>query len=147
MKKFKLKIVTPERIIFEDEVVEVLLPTPKGQIGVLANHQPLITQLVAGEIIIKKSNQEEAPLVCSGGFVEVQPKQILVLADTAEKIEEIDIKRAEEEAKKRAEQLKEKKADQVEFAKIQASLEKQLARLRVTKKHHSRRQINLGKEE
>ena len=131
--KLHLQITTPERIIYADDVDEVIVPTPNGEIGVLPHHIPLMSLMSAGELRIKKGS-DTVLLAVSGGFVEVQPAKVVVLADTAERAEEIDEQRAEE-ARKRAESLlKEKRVDQEEFASLAAKMEKELARLRVIRK-------------
>jgi len=139
-KKLKLEITTPERTVFAEEVDEVILPTPLGEIGVLPHHIPLVSLLCPGELRIKK-DEEMTCLAVSGGFIEVRPDKVVVLADTAEREEEIDEKRAAE-AKERAEKLmKEKRLDATEFANVSAKIEKELARLKVVKrKRRERRQ-------
>ena len=105
-----------------------------GEITVLPNHIPLISVLTPGELIVKKANVIKVISV-SGGFIEVQAEKVVVLADTAERAEEIDIKRAEE-AKKRAEEAMDKKhMDAVEFAGLAAQIEKEMARIRVGRKY------------
>ena len=141
--KIKFKIVTPERIAFEEEVDQVTLPTQEGEITVLPNHIPLISVLQAGELVAKKDGEEIAMAV-SGGMVEVQKNELTVLADTAERAEEIDLARAEE-ARRRAEKLKEEKvrADETEYAAVAATLEKNLARIKVAKKHLTKRGMKI----
>ena len=102
--KINIKITTPERVVMSDEVDGVVLPTAMGEIGILPHHIPLVALLAPGEIRVKKNN-EELLLAVSGGFIEVQPTRVVVLADTAEHAEEIDEQRAEE-ARKRAEELR-----------------------------------------
>lgn len=130
-----LKIITPERVLFDDQIQEISLPTKEGEISVLPNHIPLICLLRAGELRIK-TTAKEVPLVVSGGFAEITGKKILILADSAERIEEIDEKRAEEARERAAEQLKTVKLDSEEYAYLAAKVEKELARLRVKRKHH-----------
>jgi len=133
-KPINFKIATPERVVFKDEVSQITLPTQMGEITVLPNHVPLISALVAGEVKVKKGNLEKVMSV-SGGFIEIQAEKVVVLADTAERAEEIDIKRAEE-AKKRAEQAMDKKQmDAVQFACLAAQIEKEMARIRVGRKY------------
>jgi F-type H+-transporting ATPase subunit epsilon len=141
--KIKFKIATPERIVFEEEVNQVTLPTQEGEITVLPNHIPLISVLQAGELVAKKDGEEIAMAV-SGGMVEVQKNELTVLADTAERAEEIDLARAEE-ARRRAEKLKEEKvrADEAEYAAVAATLEKNLARIKVAKKHLTKRGMKI----
>ncbi len=128
------KIATPERVVFKDEVEQITLPTKMGEITVLPNHIPLISVLVPGEIIVKKQNVVKTMSV-SGGFIEVQAEKVVVLADTAEKAEEIDIKRAEEAKERAAKAMTEKKMDAVEFASLAAQIEKEMARIRVGRKY------------
>ncbi len=140
----KFKIVTPERTVFEDEIDQATLPTAEGEITVLPNHIPLISTLKAGDLVIKKGG-EETDIAVSSGMIEVQKNEITVLADTAERAEEIDLSRAEE-ARKRAEDLKEKRIqlDEAQYATAAAILEKNLARIRVAKKHLTKRGMKIG---
>lgn len=133
-KNIKFRIVTPERILFEEEVDQVSLPTQQGEITVLPNHIPLISILQPGELRFKKGG-EEIPMVVSGGFIEVQPFEVTVLADTAERIEEIVEERAEEARKRAEEAMKAKKLDAKEYAYLVSKIEKELARVRVVKKY------------
>lgn len=136
--KIHLKITTPERVVLAEHVDEVVLPTTMGEIGILPHHIPLVAVLAPGEIRVKK-DKENLLLAVSGGFIEVQPNRVVVLADTAEHAEEIDEQRAEE-ARKRAEELRtSKRADATDFALVASKLEKELARLRVARKHRSRK--------
>ena len=142
MAKIKFKIITPEKIVFEDNEVDVLvIPTKEGEITVLPNHIPLVSLLSPGELKIKKE-KEEIPLAISSGYLEVEKEsRVTILVDTAERVEEIIEERAEE-AKKRAEALlKEKRIDSKEFARITAKLEKELARLKVVRKYRKTKRI------
>ena len=131
------KIVKPEGVVYSDtEVEKVTIPTKEGYITVLPHHVPLITILDTGELIIFKKDHE-VPIAVSGGVAEVRKDgTVYILADSAERAEEIDVTRAEV-AHKRAEELlsQEEKAADVDFAHIQASLEKELNRLRIAKKY------------
>jgi len=138
MKAIQLKIVTPEKIIFSDKVNQVSLSTTTGEITVLPNHIPLISQLTAGEISVKYGSDKEDLMAVSGGFVEVLPEQVVILADTAEKAAEIDETKAEEARRKAEEILKTKVVDAKEFAFLTAKIEKELARLRVVRKYKKR---------
>jgi F-type H+-transporting ATPase subunit epsilon len=143
--RIKFKIVTPERTVHESEVDQATLPVADGEVTILPNHRSYIAALKAGEIILK-TDGEEVSMVTSGGFIEFNNNSLIVLADTAEHPEEIDIKRAEETARKRAEDLKKQAItmDEMEYAKVAASIEKELVRVRVAKKHHTRKGINLN---
>lgn len=148
--KIKFKIATPEKIVYEDEIDQITLPTKMGEITILPNHIPLVSSLMPGEIFIKKG-KEEIVMAVSGGFLELNNNQLVILADTAERAEEIDEQRAEE-AKKRAQDLLEKKqaAEEIDFTALAAKMEKELARLKVARKYrHLRKgpQIKIEKEE
>ena len=140
MLKISFEITTPEGVVYKADVDEISLPTRSGEITILPNHIPLVSSLVPGELRIKK-NGETIFLATAGGFIEVQPEnRVVVLADSAEMAEKIDIKQAEE-AKRRAELLmKEKKVDDVEYSALAGKIEQELARIRVAHKHRSRRQ-------
>lgn len=141
----KFKIVTPERTVVEEEIYQVTLPVEGGEVTILPEHIPYIGALRAGEIVFRKEqNGEETSLATSGGFVEFHDNVLSLLADTAERAEEIDLARAEE-ARKRAEALKKERLtmDDEEYARTAAALEKEMARVQVARKHHSRRGISL----
>lgn len=135
MKDLKLKIVTPEQILLESRVSQVSVSTVMGEITILPNHIPLVSQLAPGEIVVKTDKGEEDLMAVSGGFIEVLPDQVVILADTAERAEEIDEVRAEEARQKAEEILKTKVADAESFALFTAKMEKELARLRVARKY------------
>ncbi|MFA6553347.1 MAG: F0F1 ATP synthase subunit epsilon [Patescibacteria group bacterium] len=137
--KIKFQITTPERVVFEDEVDEITLPTQQGEIGILPHHIPLVSLLSAGEIRIKKGS-EIIYMAVSGGFIQVKPKQVTVLADTAEREEEIDEQRAEEARRAARELLTTKRADATDFAAVSAKLEKELARLKVARRRRKPRE-------
>ncbi len=133
----KFSIITPDGVTYHDDAIDqVTIPTATGYITVLPGHIPLVTPLVAGELIVKKKDHE-VPIAVSGGVVEVRPKsEVYILADTAERAEHIDVERAET-AKKRAQELltaAEHEAD-VDYAKLQAVIERELARIHVGKKY------------
>jgi F-type H+-transporting ATPase subunit epsilon len=136
MKILKLKIATPEKVIYENEVDQVSIPTMDGEITVLPNHVPLVSVLKAGEMRIKDKEGEQI-LAVSGGFLEVRGQnEIVILADNAERATEIDIERAEQ-ARLRAEELMKqtKSVEDVDFAKLQAMIDREMNRVRVGKKY------------
>lgn len=139
MPAIAFKIITPERLVFASEVDQATLPALDGEVTILPNHIPYIAPLKSGEIILKRG-EEEISLAVSGGFIEFSANTLSVLADTAERAEEIDVARAEA-AKKRAEELKMRRAsiDEQEFAKVAAVLERELARIKVAKKYQVRK--------
>ncbi len=132
----KFKIVTPEKVIYENEIDQVSVPTMDGEITVLANHIPLVSVLKAGELKIKDKNGEHY-LAVSGGFLEVRGNnEIVILADHAERAEEIDIAKTEEARKRADEQMKEiKNVQDVDYAKLQAVMDRELNKLKIAKKY------------
>ncbi|OGL64820.1 ATP synthase F1 subunit epsilon [Candidatus Uhrbacteria bacterium RIFCSPLOWO2_01_FULL_47_24] len=133
------EIATPERIVYKDTVDSLTLPTKDGEITVLTNHIPLVSALQPGAITVRKGGQE-IYMATSGGFIEVQPgNRVVVLADTAERAEELTLA-AIEKARADAEKvLKEKRVlDEESFALAAAALERELARLKVARKRHHR---------
>ncbi len=142
MRKIKLKIVTPEKIVLTDEVSQVSVETKMGQITVLPGHLPLVAELEAGEIIVKQNEKKEDWMAVSGGFIEVLPNQVVILADTAEYAEDIDEKRAEEAKKKAQQILKEKIIDSEDYAMVAAKLRKELVRLKVVRRKKHLNKIN-----
>lgn len=132
----KFDIITPERVVFSEDVDQVSVTTHNGEIAILSHHIPLVTILLPGELRYKKNNEEHA-IAVSGGFVEVRAdNSIKILADTAEHAHEIDLTRAEE-ARARAAKLMEetRNTEDVNYTAIAAKLEKELARIRVGKKY------------
>ncbi len=139
-----IELITPERTLLELEADVVTLPTPQGEIAVLPNHMPLVTTLVPGaaEVLYKTAGTVKSTLLAiTGGYAEVQAgSRVLILADAAERMEDIDQARVEE-ARERASKLltEEGFKDDVKFADATAALERSLARLRVVRRHRSRR--------
>lgn len=140
MKTLKLKIATPEKVIYENEILQVSIPTMDGEITVLPNHVPLVSVLKAGEMKIVDKDGEQI-LAVSGGFLEVRGQnEIVILADNAERATEIDIDRAEQ-ARLRAEELMKqtKSVEDVDFARLQALIDREMNRVRVGKKYKKTR--------
>jgi len=135
MKTIKFEIVTPERTVLKQEILQITVPTASGEITVLPDHIPLVSILKPGVIEVKMADNSLEIMSVSGGFIEVMKDKIVILADSAERAEEIDEKKVEE-ARLRAEEAKKnaKFVDDVEFAKISAQIEKELARLQAVNK-------------
>jgi F-type H+-transporting ATPase subunit epsilon len=129
-KTIKFEIVTPERVVWRREVSQLTVPTTTGEITVLPNHVPLVSILQPGVISFKDITSQEVEIVAvSNGFIEVMKDKVVILADTAERAEELDesrIKEAQIRAEERRHQAQ--TADSVQFADISAQIEKQLAR-------------------
>jgi F-type H+-transporting ATPase subunit epsilon len=135
---FPLQVVTPERVVLEEDVDIVVARGAEGDLGILHGHEPTITPLATGELTYRVGG-EERHLAVSGGFLEVRPDRVVVLADVAERSEEID-RAAAEEARARAEAaLAEHKGTELEAAAA-AALQRALLRLRVSerRRHHER---------
>ena len=132
----RLEIVTAERVVFSEDVDVVIAPGIEGQLGVLPHHAPLMTTLEPGELLVRKGG-EEFSLAITGGFVEVRPDRIIILADAAERAEEIDEARAEE-AKRRAEERLKEHAPEVDLLRAEAALRRSLTRLEVVARRKRR---------
>jgi len=132
----QLEIVSPERRAFTDEVDMVIVPGIDGQLGILPHHTRLISALGTGELRIKKGGTEQSLLI-SGGFVEVRPDRVIVMADLAEHSDEIDEARAVD-ARKRAERQLEETSDPVDLARVRAALQTALMRERIAVRRRSR---------
>ncbi len=132
-----LKIITPERIVFEEDGVDsVTLPGADGELTVLPRHAALMTALRPGPVVFRRSGAE-VDLALSGGFLEVRDDKITVLADSAERSEEIDVARAEE-ARRRAQERLQTREGQMDMARAMAALERAQARLRVSERRRRR---------
>ncbi len=143
MAKLRVEIVTGERVVYTEEDVDmVVAPGIDGTLGILPRHAPLITVLSSGELRIKKGGREEA-LVVFGGFMEVTPDRVIVLADTAENVEEIDLAQAEE-ARRRAEASIANRQGQVDLEEAEAALRRATLRLRVGQRRGQRRAPTMG---
>jgi F-type H+-transporting ATPase subunit epsilon len=141
----ELIIVTPERQLLREAVVETTLPGADGCLGILPGHAPLITELGIGELIYRaKGASETGHLAIISGFAEVLGDRVTVLAETAERPEEIDVTRAEE-AKKRAEQRLAAAASDpnVDWGRAAIALERSLIRIQVARK---RRGVSVSSE-
>jgi F-type H+-transporting ATPase subunit epsilon len=129
-KPFKAEIVTPSRIVFSGDVVSVSAPGVLGGFQVLFNHAPMISSIGIGMLTVKAPDGLDQRYATSGGFVEVRNNAVLVLVESAERAEEIDLARAEA-ARDRAEKRLQEKADDLNLARAEASLQRALNRLRV----------------
>src|SRR3990170_6186718 len=132
MPKIRLEIVTAERTVYSDEVDLVVAPGIEGELGILPHHAPLLTALQPGELRIKKDGEEESMAV-TGGFLEVRRDRVIILADAAERVEEIDIERAEA-ARRRAEERLRTRGEGVDVAGAEAAMKRALMRLKVARR-------------
>ena len=129
MATLQLEIVTAERVVYSDEVDMVVAPGIMGELGILPRHAPLLTALQPGELRIKKDNDETA-MVISGGFLEVFQNKLTILADAAERADEIDMERAETAMKRAEERVKTSSTD-TDLARALASLRRSRMRVKV----------------
>jgi len=133
MNTMQVDIVTPERKVFEGQATMVIARGIEGELGILPGHTPLVTPLKIGALQVKEGTTDRL-IAISGGFLEVRPDKVTVLAETAELPEEIDIDRAQQ-AKERAEKrLAELKKGDVEFEINERALARAINRLQVRKK-------------
>ena len=137
MATIRLDVVTAEGAVYSEDVDVVVAPGVEGQLGILPHHAPLMTVLQPGELRARKGG-EELILAITGGFLEVRPDRVIVLADAAERAEEIDIARAEE-AKRRAQEHLRERTPGVDLFRAEASLRRALARLEVVQRRRKRR--------
>lgn len=135
MATLKLEIVTPEAKIYSDDVEMVTLPGIEGEMGIYPMHVPLMTQIVAGELIARKAGQDQY-LAIGEGFVEITGERVAIMTDMAIKDADIDEAKAEE-ARKRAEARLAEKIDGEEAASVQAALAHSLAQLNVKRRRRS----------
>lgn len=136
MAQLHLKIVTPEKLIFDEEVSQVNVSTEEGQIGILPNHTNLMAKLEPGELVIKKGGKVDT-MAIGDGFLQMADNTLSIMTDLAAYAQDID-ERAVEEAKKRAEQALEQKLSDEEYAETLAVLEKSLAQLKIKRRHRVR---------
>ena len=132
MATLKLEIVTPDAKVYSEDVDMVTLPGVEGEMGIFPMHVPLITQLTAGEVGVRKGGQDYF-LAVGEGFVEITSDKVAILTDMAIKAEHIDEAKAEE-ARKRAESRLAEKLDEAEVAAVNASLAHSLAQLKVKRR-------------
>ncbi|MGZ3586501.1 MAG: F0F1 ATP synthase subunit epsilon [Candidatus Limnocylindrales bacterium] len=130
-----LDIVTPERLAYSDDVDSVVLPGADGELGVLPHHAPLVATLGVGELRIRRGGQEEY-FAIAGGFLQVRPDRVVVMAETADIASEIDLQRAQQ-AKAEAERALEAGfVEPADLAAARASLQTALLRIRVAERRH-----------
>jgi F-type H+-transporting ATPase subunit epsilon len=130
---FRLEIVTAERMVYSDDVNALVAWGVEGQLGILPHHAPLMTMLQPGDLLIRKDKKEEY-LAISGGFLEVRPDKVIILADACERVEEIDIARAEEAKRRAQETMKAAPLVSADAAAAEAALRRSLARLKVAER-------------
>jgi F-type H+-transporting ATPase subunit epsilon len=139
----KVDVVTAERVVYSDEGVdEVVAPGVAGELAVLPRHAPLLTMIKPGVMRILKGG-EEIEMAITGGFLEVRQDRVTILADAAERAEEIDVVRAEE-ARRRAERILEERVAEEDLARAAAALQRALLRLKVAERRRRRGGVRPG---
>ena len=133
-KKFRTEIVTPEKIVFSEEIESLVIPAERGYLGVLAGHAPLLCTLQPGEITIRRE-KGETRYATSGGFMEVTPGKAVLLTESAEDVSAIDVARAEESRKRAQERLAIAAGKEVDKSRAKAALARAENRLRLAQKH------------
>ena len=134
---FRLEVVTAERSVFSDDVDSVVAPGVEGELGILPKHAPLLTVLDFGDLRVKQG-QLEFDIAVGGGFLEVRRDKVVVLADMAERAEDIDVTRAEEARKRAHEALQAGPMSAAEEARARASLQRALVRIRISERRRRR---------
>jgi F-type H+-transporting ATPase subunit epsilon len=131
----QLEIVTPERLAYSDEVDSVQLPGSEGELGVLPHHAPLISTLGVGELRIRKGGAEESFAIV-GGFLQVRPDKVVVMAETADMASEIDLEKAEEARREAERALESGYHEGADLSAARAALQQALLRIRVAERRH-----------
>jgi len=139
MATMRLEIATAERVVYSEDVEILVAPGLDGQLGILPNHAPLLTALQPGEIRVVREG-EESYMAVSGGFLEVMANRVTILADTAERAEEIDTERAEE-AIRRAQERIETGVSAMDLQRALASIRRSQARLLAARRRRPRRNM------
>lgn len=133
-KSLTLEIVTPRKMVFKGEVISFSAPGVVGGFQVLYNHAPLLSSLQVGEVKYTDANGRDIRYATSGGFVEVKENHVVLLAETAERADEIDVERAKA-AEARAHKRLAEKSKETDVERAQVALARALNRLRITQQH------------
>ena len=133
------EIITAERIVFKGDVDMVVAPGIDGQLGILPHHAPLMTALSIGELVLHMAGQEDTAMAIGGGFMEVGPQHVTILADSAERAEEIDEARADAARQRAQTTMAQARAEQEDFIKAETALRRSVLRLKVAKRKHGSR--------
>ena len=131
----QLEIVTPERLVYQDEVESVNVPGVEGELGILPHHAPLVSTLGYGELRIRKGGAEESFAIV-GGFVQVRPDKVVVMAETADLASEIDLERAQEARREAERALETGYTEGADLSAARAALQQALMRIRVAERRH-----------
>jgi F-type H+-transporting ATPase subunit epsilon len=130
-----LEIVTPEKLAYSDTVDSVVLPGSEGELGVLPHHAPLVAMLGVGELRIRKGGAEES-FAIAGGFLQVRPDKVVVMAETADMASEIDLEKAQEARREAERALETGYTEGADLSAARAALQQALLRIRVAERRH-----------
>lgn len=133
MSTFLVEIVTPERKVYEETANMVSVKGVEGELGILPNHIPLVTPLRIAPVTIKRDGGKVDVVAVNGGFIEVRKDKVVILAESAELAQDIDVARAEA-AKQRAQQRLAAKQDEIDFRRAEHALQRALNRLDITQR-------------
>ncbi len=131
----QLEIVTPERLAYSDTVDSVVLPGAEGEMGILPHHAPLLATLGVGELRIRKGGEEEF-FAIAGGFVQVRPDKVVVMAETADMAAEIDLEKAQEARREAERALESGYSEGADLSLARAQLQQALLRIRLAERRH-----------
>jgi F-type H+-transporting ATPase subunit epsilon len=131
----RLEIVTPERLAYEDDVDMVLVPGVEGELGILPHHTPLVSLLGVGELVIRKDGNEET-FAIAGGFLQVRPDKVVVMAETADLDSEIDLEKARQARDEAEKALESGYVEGADLSAARAELQRALLRIRVAESRH-----------
>ena len=131
--QIQLEVVTPDTIVVEEMVDLIVAPGTEGEFGVLPDHIPFLTSLKVGEMYYRKGNQTDY-IAITGGYAEVLPDKVTVLAEAAEKARDIDVDRARRAMERAQERLRQTKKETLDYAQAEAALARAMMRLKVAEK-------------
>lgn len=131
---FKLSVVTPEKVAFEEDVTSIVAPGIVGYLGILTNHAPLITPLIPGRLEVKDSSGQQSAYFISGGFLEVSKNVATILADAVEKSDEIDVERAKAAEKRARERLAKRNNLEIDEARAEVALKRAIWRQKMARR-------------
>jgi F-type H+-transporting ATPase subunit epsilon len=133
MQPYPFYMLTPEKILYQEEIVSLVAPGLEGYLGVMANHAPMVAMLKAGEVKITDANGQTAFFALSGGVLEVEKEEVILLADAAEKVKDIDVPRAQAAQARAAKRLTQPSTE-IDVDRAKAALLRALNRLHLAKK-------------
>ena len=142
-KYLHIRIVTPEKVIISDKYISATVPSTTGELTILPGHIPLVALIKSGGIILKTETGADTCLAVSSGILEVRPDfSMVILANSAERAEDIELERAEK-AKERIEQLIKEKKDNadMDYAMLQSTLSKEMARIKIARRHSKNKNL------